>query len=210
MHIYKITNIINNKIYIGQTTKSIDTDYLGSGNIIIKAVKKYGKESFVREILEILDDLNKLSEREIYWIEYYNSTDRNIGYNISKGGNGGNLGDIVNEKISNANRESGRMIGNKLRKGITPVNKGIPMSEEQKDKLRKPKSEEHKRKISMAKLGKSTKKIICLNNNIIYNSIKEAALLLNLTASNITSVLKGRANKTKGYIFEYYYPNTSV
>lgn len=206
MHIYKITNIVNNKIYIGQTTKSINSSYLGSGTIIIKAVKKYGKDSFIKEVLEVLEDLCELSEREIYWIEYYNSTDRNIGYNISSGGNGGNLGEIVNKKLSDISKESGRLIGNKLRSGVPPINKGVAMSEEQKDKLRKPKTDEHKRKLSEVRIGKHTKPIICLNNNEIYESIKEAANSLNLTGPNIIKVLKGGAKKTKGYIFEYYYP----
>jgi group I intron endonuclease len=91
MYIYKITNTINNKIYIGLSTKSVEksTNYLGSGEIQSRAIKKYGKENFIKEILEDgISCMQILSEREIYWINEYNSTDHSIGYNITKGGEG--------------------------------------------------------------------------------------------------------------------------
>jgi hypothetical protein len=90
-------------------------------------------------------------------------------------------------------------------KGLPARNKGVPMSEEQKEKLRKPKpdTKEYKDKMSKALIGKRLIKILCLENKIIYKSIKEAAELLNLTVPNIVNVLKGRAKKTKGYSFKY-------
>jgi hypothetical protein len=98
---------------------------------------------------------------------------------------------------------SGELCG--IRKGMSPINKGVPMSEEQKEKLRKPKpdTKEYKDKMSKALIGKRLIKILCLENKIIYKSIKEAAELLNLTVPNIVNVLKGRAKKTKGYSFKY-------
>lgn len=199
MQIYKVTNKINGKIYIGQTSKN-DPNYLGSGPVIMKAVKKYGRDSFIKEIIEFCDSRELLNEREIFWIKFYNSTDRDTGYNISTGGNGGNLGDLVNEKISRQSYE--HMKGNTLRKGKDPINKGVPMSEEQKDKLRKPKSENHKKNLSVAAMNRPKKKIICINNGLIY-TMKDAANELGLTIPNIISVLKGRAEKTKGYSFKY-------
>lgn len=88
---------------------------------------------------------------------------------------------------------------------MAPVNKGIPMSEEQKIKLRKPKpdTKEYKDKMSKALTGKNLIRIFCMENNITYNSIKEAAKELNLTVPNVVNVLKGRAKKTKGYSFIY-------
>ena len=91
MYIYKITNTINNKIYIGLSTKSVEksTNYLGSGEMQRRAIKKHGKENFIKEILEDgISCMQILSEREIYWINKYNSTDHSIGYNITKGGEG--------------------------------------------------------------------------------------------------------------------------
>ncbi len=85
MIIYKTTNLINNKIYIGQSYKN-DPEYLGSGLLIIKAINKYGKENFKKEILEECEKREYLNDREIYWISYYNSSNKSIGYNISLGG----------------------------------------------------------------------------------------------------------------------------
>ena len=86
MFIYKTTCLINNKIYIGQHNGK-RYSYLGSGILIKSAIKKYGKNNFVREILEEnIDNYELLSVREIYWIQYYDSTNRDIGYNIEAGG----------------------------------------------------------------------------------------------------------------------------
>ena len=89
MYIYKTTNIKNGKIYIGLSEKSPDSTekYLGSGDNIKKAISKYGSSSFIKEILEDnISDKRYLAEAEIKWIEFYKSDDREIGYNISPGG----------------------------------------------------------------------------------------------------------------------------
>lgn len=89
MIIYKTTNLANGKIYIGKD-KNNNPAYLGSGKILHLAFQKYGIENFNKEILEECETLEDLNEREKYWIGFYNSTDRKIGYNIALGGNGGN------------------------------------------------------------------------------------------------------------------------
>ena len=113
MQIYKITNLINKKIYIGKDTTS-DINYFGSGLLINRAFKKYGKEHFTKEIIDESDNYEELSKKEIYWIEKYNSTDRQIGYNISKGGDGGDVFtnhpdlEIIKEKISKNSPKTGK------------------------------------------------------------------------------------------------------
>ena len=88
-YIYKTTNLENNKIYIGQKKSSrfLSDRYLGSGKHLKKAVQKYGKERFFVELIEEVQDESLMDEREIYWISFYDSTNPNIGYNISSGGN---------------------------------------------------------------------------------------------------------------------------
>ncbi|MFN7656402.1 MAG: NUMOD3 domain-containing DNA-binding protein [bacterium] len=83
MIIYKTTNLLNNKIYVGQS-KNDDDHYLGSGTYITKAIKKYGKSNFKKEILERCSTHEELNSRELYWIDKLNSTDRSIGYNVSR------------------------------------------------------------------------------------------------------------------------------
>lgn len=86
MYIYKTTNLINGKIYIGQNSTN-DEKYLGSGSILQLAIKKYGKENFKKEILEDnINDYDTLNEREKFWIKELKSQDKNIGYNILSGG----------------------------------------------------------------------------------------------------------------------------
>ena len=88
-YIYKITNLINGKIYIGQHiqyTKSIDS-YMGSGTLLKKAQKKYGISNFKKEIIEECT-LENINEREIYWISEFNCITPN-GYNLAKGGKNG-------------------------------------------------------------------------------------------------------------------------
>lgn len=113
MQIYKITNLINNKIYIGKDTTS-DPKYFGSGLLIKRAFKKYGSENFIKEVIDTSDDYNELSKKEIHWISLYNSTDRKIGYNISIGGDGGDTLsnhpdlEIIKEKISKNSPKKGK------------------------------------------------------------------------------------------------------
>ena len=82
--IYCIERIETGKKYIGQHLGTIDDDYWGSGVAISKAIKKYGKKSFKKYVLEecYLEDLNS---REQYWIKHFN-TFLGKGYNMDDGG----------------------------------------------------------------------------------------------------------------------------
>jgi group I intron endonuclease len=92
MYIYKTTNLINGKIYIGKSELSIfRKNYLGSGIILKRAIKKYSKKCFKKTILFKCSNKKELCEKEIYYIALYNSRDHNIGYNISEGGDGGSF-----------------------------------------------------------------------------------------------------------------------
>ena len=83
MIIYKTTNLINGKSYVGQQSTDIKT-YLGSGKILEFAIKKYGVENFKKEIIEECLTREELNKREIYWIKKLNPV-----YNIHEGGYGG-------------------------------------------------------------------------------------------------------------------------
>jgi group I intron endonuclease len=157
--IYKITNNINDKVYIGQTIKTLKKRFKhhcqkSSGCIKMqRAIQKYGKENFKIEFIaatESQEDGNKL---EIFFINYFKSI--KSGYNIALGG---------------INKISGLWIGRhhteETKKKLSEANSaekhymyGKHLSEETKKKMSKasigkPKSEETKKKMSKASIGK--------------------------------------------------------
>jgi hypothetical protein len=96
-YIYKTTNLINGKIYIGQhITDKFEPKYLGSGLKIIKAIKKYGKENFKVELLHESKNLQRLDSAEIFYIEEYEATNPKIGYNILIGGQNYKTNKVLN------------------------------------------------------------------------------------------------------------------
>lgn len=88
MQIYLTKNCINNKMYIGKDSKS-DPKYLGSGTILLKAIKKYGKNNFLKIILKdnILTEI-ELNYWEKYYINFFNCIENKQFYNILPGGIG--------------------------------------------------------------------------------------------------------------------------
>ena len=89
--IYITTNNINGKKYIGQRKygKDIGT-YLGSGILLNKAIRKYGRENFSKEIIDSANTLEELNELEIYYIKLYDAVESNEYYNIASGGKSAN------------------------------------------------------------------------------------------------------------------------
>ena len=90
--IYKINNNINQKIYIGYTTQSVEkrmrqhkNDDIDHGTVLGRAIAKYGWKNFNYEIIEESDDKEHLLELEIYYIKHFNSKLPN-GYNMTNGG----------------------------------------------------------------------------------------------------------------------------
>lgn len=167
MIIYKTTNLINGKIYIGQS-KTNNKQYLGSGKLLKRSIEKYGRENFKKEILcrcENQSDLNKL---ERFWISEYNSTDLNIGYNLETGGNShedyswsvGN--DEWKNKISKSLR--GKIQSKETIEKRVAKLKGRKRTEETKKKMAekaigRKHTQETLEKMSKAKLGKTWEEI---------------------------------------------------
>lgn len=113
-YIYKTTNLVNGKIYIGKhKAQQFEPEvYIGSGLLLREAINKYGIDSFVQELVEICDTRESLDEREKYWIKYYDATNNNIGYNLTFGGDGGDTLSLLNK---NKLQERGSKISNKLK-----------------------------------------------------------------------------------------------
>lgn len=143
--IYKITNTVNNKIYIGKTVYPSPTKRLllhfsqakrGSNTYLHKAMRKYGIENFIISTLEEPDIL-LLNIREIYWIAELNSIVP-FGYNCTKGGNGGDTSLSENYKQGIKNRPStkGPLNPNFGKLGTNSPNFGKTRTEQQKNNLR--------------------------------------------------------------------------
>lgn len=113
--IYKITNTVNNKIYVGQTknfNRRIEEYKHKSKNITKKSkyrimleIEKYGFHNFKFSVLERVDDISILDEREIYWISKLDSRNPDIGYNSKTGGKScGKMTDYSKALMSESSR----------------------------------------------------------------------------------------------------------
>lgn len=163
MYIYKTTNLLNGKIYIGKRIyrKRDDNWYLGSGVYLNRAIKKYGREHFKKKILEWCKDKVHLCKREIYWIKQLNATNKEIGYNLSLGGDGGNVGEEAYIKIGNKLRgkKKSKEFGEKVFKAL----KGKPKSKEHNEKVRQALLGLSKPKEVVDKMAKLIEKFTILN-----------------------------------------------
>jgi hypothetical protein len=162
--LYKTTNIVNGKIYIGihQTENAMD-EYLGSGKLIKKAIKKYGKSSFQKEILGVFDSLNDARQAESQIVNEQLVNNPNT-YNLGIGGGlgGENLNGLSfkgrshtsesKKKISDARKLMGSTISEN---GLATIIKNNKENIKRRQKISaqlkgKDKDTVHKENISMA------------------------------------------------------------
>ena len=135
--IYITTNNINGKRYIGQCKYQQNRDwqtYLGSGTILKKAIKKYGKENFSREIICNAFSREELSELELHFILEYDAVNRTDFYNMAEGGYAtrGFLGKTHTEEYKEKMKEfsANRPATDKMRENMANVGK-LPRTESQ-------------------------------------------------------------------------------
>lgn len=99
--IYKITNQINGKFYIGKhRTDDINDNYMGSGKLLKKAIKKYGIENFIKEYIGIFDSEKKMNLAEKILV----IIDKEVCYNLCPGGYGG-WGYINSKNLNNSKNQ---------------------------------------------------------------------------------------------------------
>ena len=177
-YVYKITNLINNKYYIGKrkcNCNITDDTYMGSGIAIQQALKKYGKDNFKKEILAVVESEEKAFEMEadLLTTEHVNDP---FCYNLREGGLGGwshaeDTKKIISEKLK------GRHLEDEHIEKLSKSSKGKPKSESHKENIRqanigKTYSEETKQKISNTLTGR--KRLDRTNDDIRHAKIGEA------------------------------------
>lgn len=164
--IYKTTNNVNNKIYIGQTNNpslrwsqhKSNAKYNRVQQVITRAMSKYGVENFHFEIIASIPLKENVDSSEEEIIKQYNSRDPKVGYNIDVGGNTTPRTPEVSQRISESLK--------KHYENHDGWNKGGKLTEEWKENIFKASigklgtnsgkkfSEEHKEKISASNVGK--------------------------------------------------------
>jgi group I intron endonuclease len=156
--IYITTNLINGKQYIGSHSGNKDDRYLGSGKLLKYSIKKYGREKFKREILEICNPSDNLI-LETKYIKEYNTISPN-GYNILENG-----GHIIwdkelkerlsqNQKNKKLSEDHKRKIGKALKGKKRDPKIGKKISKTRKERGSYNFSKEHKEKISNTLKGR--------------------------------------------------------
>lgn len=138
-YIYRIRNKVNGKTYIGQHKyKKLNDNYMGSGKLIIKAIKKYGIENFTKEILEFnIPNIDLANDWEQMYILFERAKGK-AEYNIANGGNGkGTVSEETKRKLSEINKgrnhpNYGKHLSEETKKKISEAEKGKYISEEQK------------------------------------------------------------------------------
>lgn len=224
-YIYIIKNHQSPKVYIGQTTRDIEVRFkehlTKDKNIKLSdAFDKYGRQNFWVEQLEFLEDNNKLSEREIFWIQYYNSYTN--GYNMTPGG-----------ESNAAAIEAWKKPVEKRDKNTFELIQSFPSMIEAAMSIDKERATEIRKNIGkccykemheaygyrwnyvgdtfdMVKRGEKKKKSIVMceqdSHKPIkkFDSAKEASRFLNkINGGHITACCKGKAKSAYGYFWKY-------
>lgn len=109
--IYKYTNSVNGKVYIGQTSKTLEERALANGRNyrecrrFYDAIQEYSWSAFVPSVIEVVDTAEEANIKEQYYIAIYHSTDPECGYNIAPGGLSHEMADESRAIISKKAKE---------------------------------------------------------------------------------------------------------
>lgn len=185
----------NNKKYIG-ITKQLPEKRWDNGKgyknnkYMINAIQKYGWENIKHEIL--FDNLSKkeAENKEIELINKYKSNQREFGYNIANGGYVNCVSEETKKKLSIINK--GKKVSQETKEKMSKNNARIWLDKKIDDKTRKKMSESHigKKGNNKGKALKTRKKVMCIETNIIYDSITIAGNETKINSAHISDVCR--------------------
>jgi group I intron endonuclease len=193
IEIYKITNNVNGKVYIGQTSQGIRKRWSqhccdGACPKLHKAIIKYGKKNFSVQRIDVAYSKEEANQKEMYWIEQYDSANHDNGYNLSLGGAFGNFNKETRAKMSDSHKGEknyfyGKHHSEECRARMAELKKGVYTDGN------------HPR----------AKKVICVETGEVFDTIKEAAQKHGLSPQKISLVCIGTygRNTTGGLHWKY-------
>lgn len=160
--IYKITNILNGKVYIGQTWNPLHVRFRRHSNKashfsrITNSIKKHGKENFTIEAICITNTQPIANYWESFFINRYKSMDRAVGYNGKEGGSNGKHSEETKLKLSLINK--GKVLTEECKRKLSEAKKGLKLSEATRLKIKeantgKVRSEQSRQNYTNARTG---------------------------------------------------------
>lgn len=226
---YLSTNKLNGKVYIGITTRTL-RERIGShisssrtssshNYYFSNAILKYGPDSFEWEIIDTGFSEDELNEKEIFYIDLYQSYLRENGYNLTYGGDGCRGNAETRARISASNL--GKKRSDESKKRMSEVQKErqeeygpFPQTEQSRKKISDnlkdhPVSDETRLKLSLAQQGQSRheRPVLKLDKegNVIerFDSIVEASRISGYSFSTIYGVCSGAGNTCGGWVWKY-------
>ena len=205
-YVYLITNKINNKKYIGSSRKDIiDLQYYGSGRRIKNAIKKYGKENFIREIL--WEGEGDARDIETYWLKYFNASFNPQFYNMTNDARGNGFHKDETKKTV-SEKLMGRKFSKETCEKISKAKLGKPNPKKGKPDGPKPNvSKIHKGRVSPNKGKGNPVALYKISGEYIktYPNYCDLAIDLQINPETVRCQLVGKAQtiKNKQYKAQY-------
>lgn len=217
--VYVHINKINGKRYVGITKQNPEVRWGKNGcnykesPHFMSAIEKHGWENFEHEILQNHLTKEEACAMEVLLIKEWKLQDRKYGYNILEGGTAPSMPCEVRNKIAEKLKGNTNGLGHacseEKKEKIRQAQIGTSFSDEHREKLSQaakqrqvPCSEEKRQQLSKAYPNK--KEVYCVELDKVFESVQECARELDIPATNIVKLCKGRGKTLKGYHLKYY------
>ena len=211
--IYCIENLINYKKYIGQSVNiyarwkqhiSELNENKHFNDYLQKSWNKYGEDNFKFYVIEYCD-INELDDKEIYYIDFYQTLNRDTGYNLMSGGTfGRKYSQESREKMSRSLQ--GHKVSNETRQKIKDNHADI--GGEKNGMYGKRHTEDAKRKVSEANRGKisarrNRNQVYCIELELVFADATDAGKHFNIDSSGILKCCRGERKTCGGYHWQF-------